>query len=375
MIRRESIIPSNLVIYGIGHAVVDAACAGVLFSILNEQGVSVTVMAYLFLIYNLLAFGLQLILGFVVDILKAPRLAALLGIIITGISTVIFLPLPVAAVIFAGVGNALFHVGGGIISLNLTPRKATAPGIFVAPGALGLMAGILLGKSGHFTAWPFLLVMAVLSVIIFLVPKPAMYRQESKSAESREFKFEYILYLVLFVIAIRSLGGLAIVFPWKSDVNLLVMLTLCVALGKGLGGFAADRFGWTPIAVGSLAISIPLLILGVNIPVIGMMGMLLFNITMPVTLTMVSNMIPGRPGTAFGLTCLALVLGILPAFTEINSRLNNSIFTITVISISVVALYLGLRYYHKVQPESGQKIDILSRIGLKIKSEEREERG
>jgi MFS transporter, FSR family, fosmidomycin resistance protein len=372
MIQKTSIIPSNLAVYGTAHAVVDAACAGILFSILNEQTVSITVMAYLFILYNLLAFGLQLIIGFFVDVIKAPRLSALLGFVFTAIATLIFLPLPIAAVIFAGAGNALFHVGGGIISLSLTPRKATAPGIFVAPGALGLMVGTLLGRNGHFIAWPFLLVMAVLSVMIFLIAKPAMYQKQAKSEKSPEFKFEYILYLVLFVIAVRALGGLAVVFPWKSDINLLVILTISIALGKGLGGFIADKFGWAQVTIGSLIISIPLLIFGVSIPALGMMGMLLFNITMPVTLTMVSNMIPGRPGTAFGLTCMALLLGTLPAFTELNSRLNNSIFIIIIIAISAAALYLGLRYYQKAQLESGQKADIMSSIGLRIKPEERE---
>jgi hypothetical protein len=83
--------------------------------------------------------------------------------ILIGTSTVIYLWLPFAAVIFAGIGNALFYIGGGTISLSLIPRKATAPGIFVAPGALGVLVGTLLGKSGNFSAWPLLLALIGLS--------------------------------------------------------------------------------------------------------------------------------------------------------------------------------------------------------------------
>jgi MFS transporter, FSR family, fosmidomycin resistance protein len=372
VVQRENTVSFNLPVYGTAHLVVDAVCAGILFSILREQSLSVTVLSYLFVVYNLLAFGLQVLAGLIVDRLKAPRLSALLGILITGISAVIYSFLPVAGVVLAGVGNALFHVGGGVISLSLTPGKATAPGIFVAPGALGLMAGTLLGKSGYFTPVPFLLIMASLAAIIFLIPKPEMYRQQSDHKQSGEFKFEYVLYLVLFVVAVRSLVGWAIVFPWKADVFLLVVLVLCVALGKGLGGFIADRYGWTRVATGSLALSIPFLVLGVNIPVLGMLGLLLFNVTMPITLTMVSNMLPGRPGTAFGLTCLALVLGALPVFTEINTRLNNLLFISGVILIAVIALFFGLRLYHRIQDERQQKSGILSGIKGEFNQQEGE---
>ena len=372
IVNKMKTISTNLLVYGIAHFLVDAVCIGVLFSLLHQQIFSDTVITYLFVIYNLLAFGLQVIIGFFVDNLKAPRSSALLGLILTGIAAVLFVSLPVLAVVIAGIGNALFHVGGGIISLNLTPQKATAPGIFVAPGALGVMVGALLGKNGNFIAWPFLAAMAALSVLIFLVPKPAMYRQQSEPTQKQAFKIEYIIYLVLFVIAIRSLVGFAVVFPWKSDINLLVFLTLAVVLGKGLGGWLADKFGWTLTAVGSLVVSIPLLTLGAGIPVFGIIGMFLFNITMPVTLTMVSNMLPGRPGVAFGLTCAALVLGTLPAFTQLQTGLNNWVVIDIVIVISALALYFGLRYYHRAQKENELETGILSRIRSERKLQEEE---
>jgi FSR family fosmidomycin resistance protein-like MFS transporter len=332
---------------------VDAACIGVLFSLVRQQVFSLTVMTYLFILYNLLAFGSQVIFGFIIDTLKTPRLAAVLGLVLTGLSTLIFLPLPVVAVVTAGIGNALFHIGGGIISLNLTPRKATAPGIFVAPGALGVLAGTLLGKNGNFAAWPFLFAMAVAGVLIFLIPQPALYQKQTETAPKQVFKIEYIIYLVLFVVAVRSLVGFAIIFPWKSDINLLVILTIAVVLGKGLGGWLADKFGWTRVAVGSLLLSIPLLTMGVSSPASGMIGLFLFNITMPVTLTMMSNMLPGRPGTAFGLTCAALFLGTLPAFTTLQTTLNNIVLIDTAIGISALALYFGLRYYYKSSGDTG----------------------
>jgi MFS transporter, FSR family, fosmidomycin resistance protein len=367
---KMKIISSNLIVFGTAHALVDAICASILFNILNEQALSVLFIAYLFLTYNILAFGLQALLGWLTDKFKTPKLTALLGITLTGISVMVFHPLPIAGVILAGIGNALFHVGGGSISLSLTPGKASAPGIFVAPGALGLMVGTLLGKSAYFPIWPFLLISALLFVLIMMNKTPLMYQSQSMTPKAPKFNFECVIIMVLFVVATRSLVGAVITFPWKSDIYLLVMLTCSIALGKGLGGFLADRFGWTPTTVGSLIISIPLLIFGVNAPVLGMAGIFLFNITMPVTLAMVSNMIPGKPGFAFGLACLALVLGAVLAFTELKFRLNNSIFIITIISVSAIVLYFGLHYYHRWRTGNRIETRILSLSGSGANSEE-----
>lgn len=339
-------ITANLFVYGTTHALVDAICAGVVFSLIRNEILDTATFFILVVLYNVLAFGLQFVFGLMSDYFKAPRAVALIGSVLTGASALIFLHNPIIAVILAGLGNALFHVGAGSISLNLTPQKATAPGIYVAPGALGLLIGTLLGKSGQFIAWPFILVLVVMSFLMFLVRKPQMNYERVK----KDFKINYIeliLVLVFLSIAIRSLVGMLVSFPWKVDINLLIILTMAVVLGKGLGGYLADRFGWIHIAVGALVLSIPFLMLGANIFYLGIIGMFLFNITMPITLVALSNILPGRPGFAFGLTCLALIIGALPSFFPIKQVLSNNYFIVSIIIISALSLYLGLRLYYK----------------------------
>ena len=336
-------ISANLFVYGTTHAVVDAICAAVIFSILKNKVVGAQEFLSLVIIYNVLAFGLQAGLGLIVDHFKSPRAATLLGCIFTGISALIFLHFPITAIIFAGVGNALFHVGGGSISLNLIPEKATALGVYVAPGALGLLVGTLLGKNGQFTAWPFILILVVLCIFIFIIKKPEMNYVREKVAKSKFNYFEVILLLVFSSIAIRSLIGLAIVFPWKSDINLLITLTIAVVLGKGLGGILADKFGWVKVAVGALFLSIPFLAFGSNNPYLAITGMFLFNMTMPVTLVAISNILPGRTAFAFGLTCLALILGALPVFIGLKSLFNSPLMIFAIIFISAAILYSGLQ--------------------------------
>ncbi|MDO8524703.1 MAG: hypothetical protein Q7R99_03670 [bacterium] len=340
-------ISANLFVYGSTHAIVDAICAAVIFSIFKNQIVSTANFISLVILYNVLAFSLQAILGLATDYFKSPRAAAFLGCILIGISAITFLFFPIVAIIFAGLGNALFHIGGGSISLNLTPKKATAPGIYVAPGALGLLVGTLLGKSGQFIVWPFILILAVLCLLMFIIKRPEMNYEREEIKENKLNYFKLILLLVFLSIAIRSLVGMVLVFPWKVNVDLLIILTLAVVLGKGLGGILADKFGWIRVSVGALVLSIPFLVLGAGIPYWAIIGMFLFNITMPITLVVVSNILHGRPGFAFGLTCLALILGALPAFSGLKQILGGQLFVFIVIVISSLALYCALRIYSK----------------------------
>jgi MFS transporter, FSR family, fosmidomycin resistance protein len=339
------IIAANLSVYGIAHAVVDGICAASLFFAYRNHPVEIAEFAGWVILYNALAFGLQPLFGLASDRLKSPRAAAALGYALTGVASVCC-PYSLSAVaVFAGLGNALFHVGGGSICLNLTPRKAAAPGVFVATGAIGLFAGTMLGKAGLFSAWPALAALAALCLAMLVIRKPEMdYRQEG--AERKEYGiFSAILLLMLFAVAVRALVGSVLVFPWKSDLALAITLIAGVALGKGLGGILGDRFGWRRVAVGGMILSIPCLFFGGSLPILGIVGIFLFNVTMPITLTAVANIFPGRPGFAFGLTTLALIIGSAPAFFPIKHVFGNPYVVAVSIVVSAFALYYGLKRY------------------------------
>jgi FSR family fosmidomycin resistance protein-like MFS transporter len=336
---------ANLLVYGTTHAVIDGICAAVIFSILKNQIIVAKTFVILVILYNALAFGLQVVFGLIADYFKSPRAFAFLGCLLTGISAVTFLSYPTIAIILLGIGNALFHIGGGAISLHLTPKRATAPGIYVAPGALGLFVGKMVGNSGQFMVWPAVLILAVLCFLMFVVKKPEMNYGQERPKENKFNYFEFIFLLVFLSIAIRSLVGLVLVFTWKTNIDLLVILTGAVVLGKGFGGILADKLGWIRVGVGSLVLSIPFLAFGANIPYLAIIGMFLFNITMPITLVTISNILPGRPGFAFGLTCLALILGALPAFSNLKTFLGSPWFVCFIIIVSSLCLYYGLRKY------------------------------
>lgn len=330
-------------IFGIAHAFVDAACIAALFSILPSSGADRSqVLFQSILVYNVIAFSTQPVLGILADNHKKPGFWAVAGILLVAASTLL-LQAPLWAAVFAGLGNALFHIGGGITSLNLARGRAALPGIFVAPGALGVAAGLWIGKSGYFTAWPFILLLAVFAAIILMLPstQPAVLRKFSHNLKW----FETVILLLLVSVAIRSLVGMSLVFPWKSDPLLLAALTMAVVLGKALGGILGDRFGWIAVAVSGLVLSAPMLAFFPQIPVVAIAGIFLFNLSMPITLIGVAGMLPANHGFAFGLTTLALIIGAGPAFTPLHELTKPPWIIFAAILVSIAALYGGLRLY------------------------------
>ena len=133
-----------LIINSILHFVIDGICAYMMFGVYGANDTS----AYLF--YNFCAFALQMPFGALADLVcirmfgadsqkkkKFYQLITIMGIIFT--VTGMF-----AGYIVLGIGNALFHVGGGLRTIlddRSNHKKGADLGIFVSPGALGLFAG------------------------------------------------------------------------------------------------------------------------------------------------------------------------------------------------------------------------------------------
>ncbi len=334
---------SNIAAYSVAHALVDGACAAMLFALIASGPNNLQNLVPFVLIYDVIAFSLQPIFGLLVDALKAPAQVAAVGIVLV-VASILMMKTPLLAAVTAGIGNAVFHVGGGFVSLKLAPGKATLPGIYVAPGALGLTIGILIGKSGGFVAWPFILLLLVSAVLILGLPRPEFPAPRPLPGNLRWF--ETVIMLLLVSVVIRSLVGQSLVLPWKSDPALLLALTMAVVLGKALGGILADRFGWSVVALSGLALSAFLLTFFAPHPALAIAGTFLFNLSMPVTLACLADVLPGKSGFAFGLTALALIVGALPAFTPLHTLTGAAGFIFAAILVSIAALYGGLRLYN-----------------------------
>ena len=255
------------------------------------------------------------------------------------------------AVCIAGAGNALFHLGGGSVALRLKRGFAAPAGIFVAPGAVGVLLGTLLGESGFSALWTGALLLGMFSVLLLVHEAPMPQPRDRPERPLRRGRL--ILLLLLISVAMRSLLSLALSFP----PTLAPLLLLTGALGKGWGGVLADRFGWMRTAVCALMMSIPLLMFGTASHGEKILAMFLVSTTMPVALAAVSESLPGEPAFAFGLTGFALLVGVLPGFSHLRPLAGIREPMVAAAVVCALALCFGLRLAHlsdSPQPQSAE---------------------
>ena len=107
--------------------------------------------------------------------------------------------------------------------------------------------------------------------------------------------------------------------------------------GKALGGILSDLFGIRKVAIGSTLLAIPFLCFGDNIMIISLIGVMLFSMTMAITLGILVSVLKNTPGLAFGLTTIGLFLGTAPIFFI---KLNMMMNIILIITMSILCAYL-----------------------------------
>ena len=332
-------------LYAITHLVVDASCAYMLLGVLELNDNAIVGM----LTYNAVAFVLQAPFGLLIDKILNPKLAAMVGLTFVAISFLFWNNL-FAALIIISVGNALYHVGGGSLVLSLEDKKATFSGIYVAPGAIGLAIGSFLSISRlsiHLFTFPIILLF--LGGFIYFVNAPEFIREKENSGKIHSSYGIFLIVLIMIPIAVRSLIGLSVDFPWKQNHFLLYTLIAALFFGKIVGGILADKYGLIKTGIVGLLISIPLLSFYSFIPILGIIGAFTFNFTMPVTLIAISNILPQKKGLSFGLTTVAIFIGSLPAILGNNTWFENDFTIFAFILLSTIILYLALIFLGKLK--------------------------
>jgi FSR family fosmidomycin resistance protein-like MFS transporter len=303
-----------LLTYGWGHALIDAVSAALVLYIV-ASGISLADAALFVVLYNVLAFGLQPIFGAYADLKNKPVQVAILGNLV-GVAALFSVGIPMLAVILVGIANALFHVGGGITALRIGKGTASAPGLYVAPGAIGLLLGGAMGASGLLPTVELVALLLLTSLAVHFAGTPLPITAKTMKAKADFLGIALLLFLL--VIGSRALVGFSANFIWKNGFEITIVLVSAIALGKAMGGLLGDKFGWKKIAIGALLISAPLLTFGAGYAVLGIVGAFLFNFSMPITLTAMARMLPGWEGFVFGLTTLSLVAGTLLAFAGMS---------------------------------------------------------
>ena len=357
MSTTQQILPKKEVTtfaFALCHFVVDFACVSTMLCavsrVLGESGQdSLEFVALSILLYDIVAFTLQLPVGIVLDKLDKNSYAALLSYALVGAGVLISL-FPVAllewlAVLLLAVGNALFHSAGGLSVLNISQKHAGPSGIFIATGAIGVFLGTQSAQMERLQIAFSLLVLLFLCALITLVVQKVnkkYWNVHNVAFDIPKFSSNTLLAIALLtlVVALRSYAGMVMAFPWKSQMLLLVLSILGVFAGKALGGMVADRIGFRTTAIFSLIAAATLFAPSWEVPVMGLLGVFFFNFTMSITLASLANILPNAKGTAFGLASFSLAVGALPAL--LGFRVEHPVMLSVISLVSALALGVGL---------------------------------
>ena len=310
------------------HFCVDGICAAALMA--GSHGkLTYEQIVLCFCIYNLIAFGTQFVAGYVLD--KKPaflRQSLLLSCLLLALGTLTVLGLQLQ-VIFLGLGNCLFHVTLGSLILRST-SSCKQLGIFVSSGAVGLGLGL-----AELVGAMVFLVFYLLQVWLFLsaqglsqsskelalandskalqaynatskgdsqaAPNTARDAALNDATKPSRLTLTLVAILLLLCVVVRGFGGS------NNDSDYLMLFPCTFALGKILGGVAADSLGYRRTIVLIFALSFLALQwegLGPTILLV-----LSFNMTMPLTLRLLHFCNPGMPGLMFGLAAGCLLPG------------------------------------------------------------------
>lgn len=356
------------------HFFVDITCIFMMTAFLIPSLPDRTVWLWCVILYNFFAFAFQLPAGAAADRIGKPAAVSAFGCLLIAASFLLT-RFPAEAAVIAGMGNACFHIGGGISVLKISERKAALSGIYVSTGAFGVYLAPKLAavRSAVFMGIPFYLCAAFIMMILMLICAAALAlgfaknmaaSQDNKNIKKKSdcslnyesgcvsyvFKFTAVLCMT-FTVCLRSYVGTILNFDWKSNGILGLLFVLGIVFGKIAGGIVGDRFGWLETSSASLCISAIMFIFAPSFPVCGILGVFLFNMTMPVTLTALANIYPQNQGLAFGMTTFALFIGIIPSmFGAIGAIIFSFKIWLTIcVFVSAAALAAGLKGYKYLQ--------------------------
>ena len=333
-------------VYSISHFIVDFVCAIFVLGRLPYFAASTDEFAAAVVIYNFFAFAFQVPLGYLLDELKVYKYVSIIGFCLIGLCYYININNVFILATIVGIGNALFHLEGGVNIYSISGKKAFLNGLFVSPGALGIFLGTMFHSELIVTKLPVVLI-AVAIFLLVLVQGQGIgdALKEKKKNSLGSFDKFCIVSLIGLSIIVRSIGGSAIVYSWKTGFVLGIIYTLSIVIGKAFGGLLGDKFGLLKVALISLFCSAICLILGYNIHFFAYIGILLFNIPMAITLTILENTLSKKIACAVGLNTMFLFIGYVICF--IKFTINNNLILVVSILTAMLSIYFAYKLYLK----------------------------
>lgn len=319
---------------GLAHGLADAATG---FAIVSFADFNPTQAIVVVIAYNALAFAIQPLLGLFVDQLEGHRNAALFGIFTVALGLAITPFNAAAGLGIIAIGSASFHVGAGALSARFTPNRAIGPSLFTAPGVIGLTLGTVAGLQHWTILAPLTLLLVASLIAIYSTPNSGPTITKSFPRQS----IAIVVIMLLIAVALRSSIWVT-VGQATSNLDGILVVGLLAGVGKLLGGWLGDKFGWGITA--SLGVLVAVLCFTQLPGLLGLgLGVVALQSSTPILLAAVVKLMPRFPATASGLVLgLALVLGgILAHFAIASDGLDSlSILGVAIMTTGLTGLGL-----------------------------------
>ena len=295
------------------------------------------------LLYDFIAFVPQGLLGYLRD--KGLKINfATIGLLLTTLSLLLFYfnINEIIVILILSIGNCMIHIQGAETTLRSSKGKISPSAIFVSGGSFGVITGKVLAT--YNTPIYLIIIINLLMIIPIIICNKYSYLINDKNLEKYNFSnkkinSKIIIALAIFVVIVRSFMGYGIPTTWNKTLIQAVYLYCAMGLGKAIGGLLIDSIGIKKTALISTIGALPFLLLGNNIMTISLIGIMMFSMTMAITLGIIVSELKKYPGGAFGLTTLGLFLGALPIFFfRINKVLTSYIIITSLTIISTIVL-------------------------------------
>lgn len=310
------------------------------------------------LIYDALAFVPQGLIGYISDKYRNINMGLIgtilliLGLIFFSISNIhIFF-----SIIVIAIGNAFMHVSGAETTLRTSNGKLAHSAIFVAGGSFGVVTGKLLGTTN--LSFIFLIFLALTMIPFILLAEEYLKDiKENKEMQCQNFNYHnikinsmIIIALATLVVIVRGYMGYGIPTTWNKTVIQTIILYSFMGIGKALGGILSDAFGMRKTALISTIVALPFLLIGDNVMIVSLIGVMFFSMTMAITLGLLVSVLKTKPGLAFGFTTIGLFLGSVPIFIfKVTSTFINGI----IISIlTILCIFILMKIIRKDNNEN-----------------------
>jgi len=320
------------------HFVTEVICFYVLSRIIGNSG-------FLWvcpLIYDSLAFVPQSIIGYLSDLYPKINFG-IIGTLLLVIGLITFelnlLPGMFTEIIILCLGNACIHINGAEVTLRSSQGKLSHSAIFVSGGSFGVITGKLLSTS-HISL--LLLSLFGLTMIPFILLAEYYRKYNNKLCQNfnyhnKKINSKIIIFLAVIIVIVRGYMGYGLPTSWNKTTIQTILLFCTMGVGKALGGILSDSFGIKKVAISSMLLALPFLLIGNNLMLVSLIGVLLFSMTMSITLGLLVSILKETPGLAFGLTTIGLFLGTVPIFFfKITSTFVNGIIIIILTTICVI---------------------------------------